>query len=350
MDKLTRDAALETLESHLESVWPLFNDAANQEIMINRHDSVWVETGGTMTRVEGCEIDPAQLNRAITVLANVNDKDVTASPLLDARLPGLRIAAALWPVAVHGDMMSIRKHAETRFTADDYLRLGAFDVLPPSANPRASRGDEEVLRRLADGREAIPEFYKWAMRHGFNILFSGGTSSAKTTQLNQIIDVMPGHDRIVTIEDTQELSVTLPNWVALEANQGVSIRDLVKFSLRIRPDRIIVGETRGAEAFDVLEALNTGHDGSVLSLHAPSSEMAPMRFESLVRMSEEGRLMTLDDLRRKIASTFRFFVHAERQKSGMRGPVEIREVLGVEDGRYVTRLLFHRFGGSEQTF
>jgi pilus assembly protein CpaF len=347
MDKLTRDAALDTLQSYLQNVWPLFEDSANQEIMINRHDRVWVESAGVMRLVEGCEIDPAQLNRAITVLANVNDKDPT--PLLDARLPGLRIAAALWPVAVHGDMMSIRKHAEHRFTTADYLKLGAFDVLPPSANPRARHGEEEMLRKLKEGGTAVPEFYVWAMHEGFNILFSGGTSSAKTTQLNQIIDVMPANNRVVTIEDTQELDVTLSNWVALEANRGVTIRDLVKFALRIRPDRIIVGETRAAEAFDVLEALNTGHDGSVLSLHAPSSEMAPSRFESLVRMSEEGRLMTLDDLRRKIASTFRFFVHAERQKNGMRGPVEIREVLGVEDGRYVSRLLFHRFGGSEQT-
>ncbi|CAB3770812.1 CpaF family protein [Paraburkholderia humisilvae] len=346
MDKLSRDAAIETLQSFLQSVWPLFEDASNQEIMINRHDSVWVESAGVMRREEGCHVDPVQLNRAITVLANVNDKDPT--PLLDARLPGLRIAAALWPVAVHGDMMSIRKHAEKRFTVRDYLELGAFDVLPPGANPRARHGGQDILSRLVDGREAIPEFYEWAMREGFNILFSGGTSSAKTTQLNQVIDSMPSQQRIVTIEDTQELDVRLVNWVALEANQGVTIRDLVKFALRIRPDRIVVGESRGPEAFDVLEALTTGHDGSVLSIHSNSSEMAPLRLESLVRMSEEGRLVRRDDLRRKIASTFRFFVHAERQANGMRGPVEIREVLGVEDGRYRTRLLFHRFGGVEQ--
>src|SRR5260370_12973354 len=128
MDKLTREAALDTLQSYLGDVWPLFANAANQEIMVNRHDSVWVESGGVMTRVEGCEVDPSALDRAITILDNLNDKDPT--PLLDARLPGLRIAAARSPVAVHGDMISIRKHAEKRFTTDDYLRLGAYDVLP----------------------------------------------------------------------------------------------------------------------------------------------------------------------------------------------------------------------------
>jgi Flp pilus assembly CpaF family ATPase len=185
------------------------------------------------------------------------------------------------------------------------------------------------------------------MRERINVAFSGGTSSGKTTLLNAMIDAMPASDRIVTIEDTAELQVHASNHVGLETNLGITVRDLVRFSLRIRPDRIIVGEVRGAEAFDLMEALNTGHPGSIVSFHADSADTAPARLESLIRMSDEGRLLTMTDLRQKIASTFRFFVHAERQ-GAVRGPVEIREVLGVEDDRYSTRRLFSRYADVEE--
>jgi pilus assembly protein CpaF len=343
MNKLTYDYAVEVLNDYLGELQPMMTDPDVQEIMVNRADDIWYERLGVITHVNDCSIDPDALDRAITILANVNAKAQT--PLLDARLPGLRIAAARAPVALHGDMMSIRKHARHRIDLTDYELCGAFDALPTSAGRSGARHNDRLLQHLCTGGAAVRTFFEWVMRERINVAFSGGTSSGKTTLLNALINVIPAGDRIVTIEDTAELQVGAPNVVAFETNLGVTIRDLVRFSLRIRPDRIIVGEVRGAEAFDLMEALNTGHPGSIVSFHADSSDTAPARLESLIRMSDEGRLLPLEDLRLKIASTFRFFVHAERQ-GALRGPVEIREVLGVDNGRYQTRLLFSRYAAA----
>ncbi|WP_018440957.1 CpaF family protein [Trinickia symbiotica] len=339
VNKLTLETARDVLQEYLGEVWALTQAPDVQEVMVNRADDIWVERIGTISRAPDCQVHPDALDRAITILANINAKDQTH--LLDARLPGLRIAAARTPVAIHGDMLCIRKHARHKIALVDYECAGAFTVLPPSAQRFAGRHNEALLARLPAGGTAVREFFEWVMRERINVAFSGGTSSGKTTLLNALIDAIPTDDRTVTIEDTAELQVRLPNYVGLEANRGVTIRDLVKFSLRIRPDRIIVGEVRGAEAFDLMEALNTGHPGSVVSFHADSSDTAPARLESLIRMSEEGRLLPLEDLRHKIAATFRFFVHAERH-GATRGPVEIREVMGVAAGRYITRLLFSK--------
>ena len=340
-DQQTRGFAFEVLHDYLRDLQEMMADPETNEIMINRHDVVYRERRGVMERIEGLAIAPAALDTAITVLTNINDKD--QAPLLDARLPGLRIAAARFPVSIHGDMMSIRKHSVRRIALDDYVRNGAFAVLPASQNRFIGRQDRTVLDHAAEGGEALLRCLQWIMRQRYNIVFSGGTSSGKTTLLNALLEAIPESDRIVTIEDTAELKIALPNFVSFEANQNITIRNLIKFALRIRPDRIFVGEVRGAEAFDLVEALNTGHDGSICTLHATSADEAPYKLESYIRMSEEGRLIATEDLRKKIASTFRFFLHADRQGDGTRGPVELREVLGVEDGRYKTRLLFSRF-------
>ncbi|MDR8398472.1 MULTISPECIES: CpaF family protein [Paraburkholderia] len=344
MSRLTYEYAIEVLNDYLGPLQGMLADADVQEIMVNRADTIFVERHGVISYVAGCDLDPDALDRAITILANVNAKEQT--PLLDSRLPGLRIAAARHPVAVHGDMLSIRKHARRRIGLAEYERTGAFDVRADGHSPEARRRNAALLGRLAGGGKALLEFFQWVMRERINVAFSGGTSSGKTTLLNAMIDAMPQADRLVTIEDTAELQVHAPNQVAFETNLGITTRDLVRFSLRIRPDRIIVGEVRGAEAFDLMEALNTGHPGSIVSFHADSADTAPTRLESLIRMSDEGRLMTITDLRQKIASTFRFFVHAERQ-GAVRGPVEVREVLGVHNDRYQTRCLFSRFGAIE---
>lgn len=345
MSRLTYEYAIEVLNDYLGPLQPMLADPDVQEIMVNRADTIFVERNGKVTDVAGCDLDPDALDRAITILANVNAKEQT--PLLDARLAGLRIAAARHPVAVHGDMMSIRKHTRRRIGLADYERGGAFDVLPGTKSAAARRRNTALLGRLASGGTALREFFEWVMRERINVAFSAGTSSGKTTLLNAMIDAMPQEDRVITIEDTAELQVHAPNHVAFETNLGITIRELVRFSLRVRPDRIIVGEVRGAEAFDLMEALNTGHPGSIVSFHADSSDTAPARLESLIRMSDEGRLLSIDDLRQKIASTFRFFVHAEHQ-GAVRGPVEIREVLGAKDGRYQTRCLFSRFASHEE--
>ncbi|REG58553.1 Flp pilus assembly CpaF family ATPase [Paraburkholderia sp. BL6669N2] len=345
MSRLTYEYAIEVLNDYLGPLQPMLADPDVQEIMVNRADTVFLERNGAVSYIAGADLDPDALDRAITILANVNAKAQT--PLLDARLPGLRLAAARHPVAVHGDMLSVRKHARRRIGLGEYERNGAFDVLPAARSSPARRRNAALLERLAGGGAALREFFQWVMRERINVAFSGGTSSGKTTLLNAMIDAMPASDRIVTIEDTAELQVLAPNHVGLETNLGITVRDLVRFSLRIRPDRIIVGEVRGAEAFDLMEALNTGHPGSIVSFHADSADTAPARLESLIRMSDEGRLMTMTDLRQKIASTFRFFVHAERQ-GAVRGPVEILEVLGVEHDRYSTRRLFSRYADVEE--
>ncbi|CAM2187855.1 Flp pilus assembly CpaF family ATPase [Paraburkholderia sacchari] len=345
MSRLTYEYAIEVLNDYLGPLQPMLADPDVQEIMVNCADTVFVERNEAVSYVAGVDLDPDALDRAITILANVNAKAQT--PLLDARLPGLRLAAARHPVAVRGDMLSIRKHARRRIGLGEYERSGAFDVLPAVRSSLTRRHNAALLERLAAGGAALREFFQWVMHERINVAFSGGTSSGKTTLLNAMIDAMPASDRIVTIEDTAELQVHAPNHVGLETNLGITVRDLVRFSLRIRPDRIIVGEVRGAEAFDLMEALNTGHPGSIVSFHADSADTAPARLESLIRMSDEGRLMTMADLRQKIASTFRFFVHAERQ-GAVRGPVEIREVLGVEHDRYRTRRLFSRYADVEE--
>lgn len=344
MSRLTYEYAIEVLNDYLGPLQPMLADPDVQEIMVNRADTIFIERNGTISFVTGSYLDPDALDRAITILANVNAKAQT--PLLDARLPGLRLAAARHPVAVHGDMLSIRRHALRRIGLSEYERGGAFDVLPDTRSPFTRRRDAALLARLPRGGAALREFFQWVMHERINVAFSGGTSSGKTTLLNAMIDAMPPDERIVTIEDTAELQVHARNHVALETSLGITIRELVRFSLRIRPDRIIVGEVRGAEAFDLMEALNTGHPGSIVSFHADSADTAPARLESLIRMSDEGRLMTITDLRHRIASTFRFFVHAERQ-GAVRGPVEIREVLGVENDRYLTRCLFSRYATAD---
>lgn len=246
-DQQTRGFAFEVLHDYLRDLQEMMADPETNEIMINRHDVVYRERRGVMERIEGLAIAPAALDTAITVLTNINDKD--QAPLLDARLPGLRIAAARFPVSIHGDMMSIRKHSVRRIALDDYVRNGAFAVLPASQNRFIGRQDRTVLDHAAEGGEALMRCLQWIMRQRYNIVFSGGTSSGKTTLLNALLEAIPESDRIVTIEDTAELKIALPNFVSFEANQNITIRNLIKFALRIRPDRIFVGEVRGAEAF-----------------------------------------------------------------------------------------------------
>jgi pilus assembly protein CpaF len=331
--------AIDTLDQYLGPIRPYREDPTVQEIMINRPDSIYIERAGVMSKLDGVAIDPAALQSAIVILGNINNKGQPA--LFDARLHGLRLAAARQPTSIHGDFLSIRTHARTRLGITDYLKAGAFNVIRDQRRtPRTSNA--ALLHRLADGGDAVAEFLAWIVKHRINVAVSGGTSSGKTTFLDALLREIPKDERLLTIEDTAELSPSHPNYVGLEASDDVSVRSLVKFALRCRPDRIVVGEVRGPEAMDVVSVLNTGHRGSFFTFHANSSEEAPYQLELLLLMSEEGRLMPLDQLRAKIAATFRFFIHAERF-DGVRGPVEIREVQGVDNGRYITKLLFNRF-------
>lgn len=345
MDQNAADHALRMLRNQLRPLQGYLDDDAVQEIMINAKDDIWIERSGRVFKIEETLAEENLLS-AIKAIASINSKGATK--IMDARLPGVRVAAVQMPIAVKGNALCIRKHTRLNVTLDSYLDSGALEVLGPEsfAEPVERPSDEAVIK----GGEKVVELLRWAVATHKNILVSGATSSGKTTLLNALIAEIAAaegskDDRILTIEDTAELKVESPNHVALEANaeHEVTIRNLVRLALRMRPDRIVVGEIRGAEAYDLLDALNTGHSGGFCTMHADSALMALTRLESMVRMHPDASNLPLESLRSQIASTFRFVVHAARRK-GMRGPDEIIELLGVRDGEYLARTAFSRVG------
>ncbi|CAB3873299.1 CpaF family protein [Achromobacter dolens] len=343
--------AEDILRQHLSAIEPYLASEDINEVMVNAADDIWVEERGVMRRVDAT-LSEEQVDRAITLIASKNGKP--NAPLLDARLPGLRIAAARKPTALRGSMLCVRRFAARRISLDSYVENGAFDVVAVDPSEAASEQRElnSLKAAMRRGGSTIRDFFQWVVERRHNIVLSGSTSAGKTTLLNALLDLVPCSDRVITVEDTAELRLNVPNHVALEANQalGISVRDLVRLSLRCRPDRIVLGEVRGAEAFDLLDALNTGHPGSQVSLHADSSAMALPRLESMLRMAPETQNWPLHDLRRQIASTFRFVVHAQRVGPS-RGPREIREILGVDaNGSYQTRLLFSKIQLQDQHY
>lgn len=344
MSELTGTQALlqradAVLRTHLGEVYSYLEDPSVQEVMINSPDSIWVERKGQYRQLE-LKISSEALISAITVLCNINDKGTTL--LVDCRLPGLRIAAALPPVSAHGPSMSIRRHSARSFTLNDYLNSGSLDAIVPlpAGALKAVRPSDDAI---AQGREGLVEFLTWMVQSQANFIVSGSTSSGKTALLNALGQLIPDSDRIITIEDTIELQLSVPNRVAFEANAsgGVSIRDLVKHTLRYRPNRIWVGEIRGPEAFDMQDAYNTGHPGGAVSMHSDSCHSCPFRLENMIRMAPEASNWPLADLRRQIASTFRFVLHASNT-AGHRGPVEVMELLDAHEAGYQTRTLFKK--------
>lgn len=342
MSRETDDHAIKVFKDHMKAIALYMDDPSVQEIMVNRPDDVWVEQNGKMFRAGNLNISDVNIRGAIKALAGANSKDV--SPVLDCRMTGLRIAAAMHPVSINGHALCIRKHARSRRRLTDYLEQGAFDVFPAgsvvSGNDLPNRPlDEDV----AEGGEAVIDLLQWVVQTRKNMILAGGTSAGKTSLLNAIIAEIPEDDRVVTIEDTAELQVASPNYVGLEVSEsdGVTIRMLIRLSLRFRPDRIIVGEVRGAEAYDLLDAFNTGHSGGACTMHADSALLALARLENMVRMSPDAANLPLPALRAQIASTFQFVIFASR-KYGVRGPEEIIEILGVENGEYRIKKLFNR--------
>lgn len=338
MSRALEEQAIRVARAHLAPLVPLMEDPSVNEIMVNQANNIWVERRGVMTKTD-ITLSETVVRAAIKALAASCHKDEALT--LDLRMPGLRIAAALPPVAVNGACLSIRKHARQQLTLSDYLEQGAFSPAWPASgySPIARPDDAET----AQGGEALMQFFVWAVESRQTTLIGGSTSSGKTMFLNALVAAMPDSDRIITIEDTAELIVRAPNYVSFESNlhKGVSTRELVRLGLRFRPDRILVGEVRGYEAFDLVDAFNTGHSGGACSLHANSAFMALARLENMVRMAPEAAGWPLAALRSQIAAVFRFVVQAARV-GGMRGPDEIIEVLGVEDGAYVTRSLFKK--------
>lgn len=309
MDKLTTQRAIEMLGETLVPIREFLNNSNVQEVMVNGPDDVWVEERGILSKRE-IHLSEVNIRSAISIIARLSGKEAsetTKDAIIDARMPGFRFAAALTPISTKGSSISIRKHAPIVRDLEDYVKDGS---LPQEVF--------DILIQAVVGRK--------------NFIVSGGTSTGKTTFLNAMAKKIPLHERVVSIEDTKELQILTPNYVSFESNekQGISIRDLVKLALRYRPDRIVVGEVRGAEAFDLMQAMNTGHDGGFSTLHANSAKAALRRLESLV-LTTPGVDWPIDAIRAEIGSTFNLVVHLSRDVNGRRC---IKEVLEITDFDY----------------
>ncbi|MBE5951617.1 MAG: CpaF family protein [Lachnospiraceae bacterium] len=292
------------------------------EIMINGPDDIFVESGGKLIRTEKSFESLEKLEDIIQQIAAGANRVVNeASPILDARLKdGSRVNVILAPVALNGPVVTIRKFAKEPFTMK---RLVEQNTLTKEA--------AEFLGRLVQAK--------------YNIFISGGTGSGKTTFLNALTEFIPSTERIVTIEDAAELKVKgIENLVRLEVRnrteegcREISVRDLIRTALRVRPDRIIVGEVRGAETIDMLQAMNTGHDGSLSTGHGNSTSDMLDRLETMVLLSADIPMMAA---RKQIASAIEIMVHLGRLRDGRRCVLEIAEILGCRDGEIEKNPLF----------
>ncbi|NYT85855.1 ATPase, T2SS/T4P/T4SS family [Pollutimonas harenae] len=301
---------------------PLLADQAVTEIMVNRHDEIFVEINGKLTRHSAVfSSEQAVLGVIDRIVSPLGRRIDESSPMVDARLrDGSRVNAVLAPVALRGSSLTIRKFPQKRPDMDDLLRLEAFD-------------------------EAMQIFLAESVRSKKNIIVSGGTGSGKTTLLNVLSNCIPSGERIVTIEDAAELKLEHSHLVALESRPAnlegrgaIAIRDLVRNALRMRPDRIVVGECRGGEAFDMLAAMNTGHEGSLTTLHANSPRDALARLETMILMA--GMDLPLAVVREHIAASIHFIVQQARLSNGRRLITSIVEITGMESGRIQTQELF----------
>src|SRR5882762_5590960 len=303
---------------------PLLADASVTEIMVNRADEVFVERGGQLERYPlAFTSDRAVTGIIERIVAPIGRRIDESSPMVDARLKdGSRVNAVIPPLALKGPSITIRKFAKRKLVAEDLLRFG-------SASPE------------------MVEFMRVAVEHRKNVVISGGTGSGKTTLLNILSNFIPHGERIVTIEDAAELQLHHPNLVSLESRPAniegkgqVAIRDLVRNSLRMRPDRIVVGECRGGEALDMLQAMNTGHDGSLTTAHANNPRDMLARLETMVLMA--GLELPVSAIRDQIASAIDIVVQQTRFACGTRKITHICEVTGVESGRIQLQKIFER--------
>ena len=320
-----RDRLLEEITDDTVGHGPiekLLADDSISEIMVNGARDIWIERRGRLYQTGVRFTDETHLRRIITKIAGQVGRRVDeSSPMLDARLPdGSRINAVLPPLSLSGSLLTIRKFSRQRFTLDDMVRLGTLNG------------------------EAV-ELLTVCLRAGLNVLISGGTGSGKTTLLNAMSGEIPHDERIVTVEDAAELRLNQAHVLRLEARPAniegeglVSIRDLVRNALRMRPDRIVVGEVRGAEALDMLQAMNTGHDGSLSTVHANSARDALARIETMVLMA--GYDLPVRAIRQQVASALDLIVHIDRLSDGTRRVAAITEVLRMEGDVITTQDLF----------
>jgi pilus assembly protein CpaF len=298
-------------------IQPFLDDDSVTEIMVNGEAAIYVERAGRLQRTSARFLSDEHLRRVIErIVSQVGRRIDESSPMVDARLPdGSRVNAIVPPLAVDGPSLTVRKFAKDPFKVGDLISFGTM-----------TSQIAELLQACVQGR--------------LNILISGGTGTGKTTLLNVVSSFIPEHERIVTIEDAVELQLHQDHVIRLESRppniEGkgqVAIRDLVRNSLRMRPDRIIVGETRGGEALDMLQAMNTGHDGSLSTVHANTPRDALARLETMVLMA--GMDLPARAIREQVASAIDLIVQISRLRDGTRRITHITEVHGME-GQVVT--------------
>ena len=308
----------------LDVLQELIEDETVTEIMVNGPDAIFVERGGRLGKWDKSFTSREKLEDVIQQIAGRCNRVINESmPIVDARLEnGARVNAVISPVALNGPILTIRRFPDTPITMDRLIALGSLTC--------------ECAR-----------FLKALVRARYSIVIGGGTGSGNTTFLGALSDYIPEDERIITIEDNAELKIQgVENLVRLEAKMAnmegavsVSIRDLIKTALRMRPDRIVVGEVRGGEAVDMLQALNTGHEGSLSTAHANSTRDMLSRLETMTLMGVD---LPLEAIRRQIASGVDILIHLGRMRDKTRKVLEITEVCGYEKNEIITRTLFRR--------
>lgn len=285
------------------------------EVMINGPECVFIEKSGRLSKLDQTFESERSLEDIVQKIVALAGREVNqANPIVDTRLPdGSRVNVVLPPISLHGAIVTIRKFSKTPMTVEQLLK---YKSITPE----------------------VAEFLRILVKAKYNIFICGGTGSGKTTFLNAISNFIPHDERVITIEDSAELQIEgIDNLVSLETRNAnasgsgaVTIRDLIKSSLRMRPERIVVGEVRGGEALDMLQAMNTGHDGSLSTGHANSTKDMLSRLETMVLQGAEG--LPLEAIRQQIGSALDIIIHLSRLRDKSRKTMEIVEVLGLEDG------------------
>ena len=291
---------------------PFLRDPDVTEIMVNGPDQIYVERAGRLHEVDGAFADSAHLRRTIDkIVARIGRRVDESSPMVDARLPdGSRVNAIIPPLAVDGALLTVRKFSADPFGPEDLIGFGTMT-------------------------RAVAEFLESCVQGRLNVLVSGGTGAGKTTTLNVLSGFIPSDERIITIEDAAELQLHQEHVLRLESRppniEGkgeVRIRDLVRNALRMRPDRIVVGEVRDSAALDMLQAMNTGHDGSICTVHANSPRDVLSRIETMVLMA--GVELPVRAIREQVSSAIDLIVHQARFKDGSRRITHVTEIVGME--------------------